>query len=261
MSYIAQYINSLNSNNRKVLTTFLTAGFPDKEKFTDTAVEMLDSGSDIFELGIPFSDPIADGPVIQKTSFSALQNNVNMEDVFEASYKIKKQSSKPLILMGYSNPILKYGTKLFCEKAKDSGVDGVIIPDIPLEEHNSFFSSAFSVLDKILLTTPVSGEERIKEIDRKSQGFLYCVSVKGTTGGENVFTKEVVENIERTYKYVNKNKMLVGFGISSPNDIEKIKTTCDGVIVASSIMKIMQKENYKIDEVLEFVSSLSKACD
>lgn len=261
MSYISQYIEKINLNNKKALTIFLTTGFPDKNKFIETACSLLDAGADIFELGIPFSDPIADGPVIQKASDQALKNNINMNDVFEAAEKIKFRTNKPVILMGYSNPIYNYGITNFVNQAKNSGVDGVIIPDIPLEEHNTFFTEKFNGLDSILLTTPTSSTERISEIDSKSNGFVYCVSVKGTTGGTNVFNEEVIDNIKRTYKNVNKNKMMVGFGISSSEDINKIKNHCDGVIVASSIMKKMQQEDYKLENIQKFVNELSAACE
>ncbi|MFA8343293.1 MAG: tryptophan synthase subunit alpha [Rhodothermaceae bacterium] len=261
MSYISQYIQSINSSDRKIFTTFLTTGFPEKEKFVETAVEILNAGADIFELGIPFSDPVADGSVIQSASQQVLANNVTINDVFDSAYKIKKTTNKPLILMGYANPLFNYGTKEFFRRAAESGVDGVIIPDIPLEEYNTFFPSDSNGIDKILLTTPATKSERIKEVDQKSEGFVYCVSVKGTTGGKNVFLDEVVQNVKNTYKQISRNKMLVGFGINSPQDIKKIKEHCDGVIVASAIMRMMQKENYKIDEVLNFVSELSAACN
>lgn len=261
MSYISQYIHSLNIKNRKAFTAFLTNGYPNKEKFVDTAVGILDAGADLFELGIPFSDPIADGSVIQKASHQSLQNGSNMEDVFESSYQIKKRTDKPVILMGYSNPIYKYGINKFSLKAKDSGVDGVIIPDIPIEEYNSFVNSNLKELDVILLATPTSTDARILEIDKKSNGFVYCVSVKGTTGGENIFSDEVLENIDRTYRLINKNKMMVGFGISTPEDIKKIKNNCDGIIVASAIMRKMQKDNYSLDEIFNFVSDMSDACN
>ena len=260
MSYISQYIDTINKKSQKAFTAFLTTGFPEKKKFIDTACGILDAGADLFELGIPFSDPVADGPVIQKASHSALTSGINLNDVFESAEKIKSKTNKPVILMGYSNPIYKYGIKNFANRAIDSGVDGLIIPDIPLEEYNSFVNSDLSKLDLILLTTPASADDRISEIDQKSNGFVYCVSVNGTTGGQDIFTPDTIKNIERTYNTIKKNKMLVGFGVSSPKDIKKIKHTCDGVIVASSIMRKMMEENYSIDEVLNFVSELSNAC-
>lgn len=261
MSYISQYIHSVNLNNRKALTAFLTAGYPDKNNFVDIAAGILDAGADLFELGIPFSDPIADGPVIQKSSHEALQNGITMDDVFTYAEQIKKRTNKPLILMGYSNPIFKYGISAFSKKAKDSGVDGVIVPDIPLEEYSSFVNSNLQSLDTILLTTPLSTDERIYEIDKKSKGFVYCVSVKGTTGGQNVFTEDTIDNIKRTYNKIKNNKMMVGFGISSAEDISKIKNHCDGVIVASSIIRKMQNTNYKLDEIFSYVDRLSQACN
>lgn len=260
MSYISQNIQKINNQNRKVFTAFMTAGYPDKNRCLEYSLDILNSGADIFELGIPFSDPIADGPTIQAASLQALKNNINMEDVFELAEKIKAGSGKPLLLMGYANPIFKYGINRFAARVKDSGVDGLIIPDIPLEEYGSFVTSDLEDLDIVLLTTPSSSDERIIEIDRKSKGFVYCVSINGTTGKEGIFTPEVVKNITRTYNKISKNKMMVGFGISSPEDIFKIKNSCDGVIVASSIIKMISSGVSKM-EILKYTESLSEACN
>jgi tryptophan synthase alpha chain len=260
MNYIRNYIDTLNKNNRKVLSIYLTSGFPDKHNFVDLAKKVLDAGADMIELGIPFSDPLADGPVIQATSKIALDNGVTVKDVLSYSEQIAKHSDKPIILMGYANPLKKYGLKKFFTDAKDCGVKGLIVPDVPLEEYDSFFVEPTNDIEIIILTTPTSSDERITAIDEKSQGFVYCVSVVGTTGVKNGFETGTIDNIKRTYSLVKKNKMMIGFGISKPENIKNFAPYCDGVIVGSRIMKsLIDKDS--LEDTLHIVSGLSEACD
>lgn len=260
MSFISDYIEQVNNNKEKVLSIFLTAGFPNKECFTELAVNILESGADMLELGIPFSDPLADGPTIQYSSFEALRNGTTIKDIFRYTESIKQNTSKPIILMGYANPILNYGLSNFLNDAENSGVDGLIIPDIPLEEYDSFFSNSRSNIDKILLTTPASTDERIKAIDNLSSGFVYCVSVTGTTGARDSFDESILSSIKSTYSLIKKNKMLVGFGISNKGNINQITPYCDGVIVGSAIIKkiIDSKDNFT--NVYDYVKELKSAC-
>lgn len=269
MSYISNYINDLNKKNRKALSIFLTAGFPGKNNFIDSTKNVLDAGADMIEFGIPFSDPLADGPVIQASSKIALDNGVNLKDVFAFSEAISAYSPKPIILMGYANPIRKYGIKKFFDDAVNSGVKGLIIPDVPLEEYEFFFSHSElelsgnqnyrTKLDVILLTTPTSSDERIQAIDAKSEGFVYCVSVVGTTGMKNDFSIGTKDNLQRTYSLLKKNKMLIGFGISKPEDVINFSPFCDGVIVGSRIMKSLL-DGDKLDDTSKIISDLSAAC-
>lgn len=173
---ISEYIDSVNKA-RKVLSIFLTAGFPNKEKFVDTALSVLDSGADMLEIGIPFSDPLADGHVIQESSYDALKQGVKMKDVFSYTEAIVKKTDKPIVLMGYANPIMKYGKNNFAQDAINCGAKGLIVPDVPINEYDDFFNESYNDLEIVLLTTPTSDEERIKLIDKKSRGFVYCVSI------------------------------------------------------------------------------------
>lgn len=260
MSYIKNYIDELNKNNRKALSIFLTAGFPEKNSFVDLAKSVLDSGADMLELGIPFSDPLADGPIIQATSKLALDAGVTSKDVLGYAEQISKYSPKPIILMGYANPIKKYGIENFIQDAVNAGVKGLIVPDVPLEEYDSFFSNKQKDLDVILLTTPTSSEARIKQIDTKSSGFVYCVSITGTTGVKDSFDDSTTDNLKRTYSMMQKNKMLIGFGISKPEDVKRFSPFCDGVIVGSRIMKsLLNKEEQKV--TLKIIEQLSLACE
>lgn len=259
MTRIAQHIEKINKAGRKALSIYLTAGFPSKGNFIDLALNVLDSGADMLELGIPFSDPLADGPVIQASSQAAIENGVSLKDVFYFCEKIKSKTDKPVILMGYANPVVKYGAINFCKDALAAGAEGLIIPDVPLEEYDSFYSDDFKHFEKILLTTPTSSDERIKTIDNKSEGFIYCVTVTGTTGARDNFREDTTKNIERTYSLVSKNKMMIGFGISKPEHIKTFSPHCDGVIVASALIKKME-ENASSSSLMEYINSLSEAC-
>ena len=260
MSKIRKHIENLNNDNRKVLSIYLTAGLPDENKFVDLAKYVLDAGADMMEIGIPFSDPLADGPVIQQSSQMALEQGITIEKAINAAGQITKETDKPIILMGYANPVIAFGKKEFAEAAIESNVSGVIIPDVPLEEYDDFFEDKFNGLDTILLTTPTSSEERIKEIDNKSSGFLYCVSVTGTTGVRNSFQEDTIANLKKTYSTVEKNEMLIGFGISKPENIKTFSPFCDGVIIGSAVVKSVMNDNNNFEDTRELVKSLSESC-
>lgn len=259
MSIIKNRIEQINKEGRKALSIFLTSGFPTLDKFVDRTNKIIDAGADIIELGMPFSDPLADGGVIQQSSQIALQNGITQSQTFQFAEQIKKANKKtPLILMGYANTIIQYGINQFEKDAINAGVDGLIIPDVPLEEFDDFFSHFTNELDKILLTTPTSSKDRIITLDTKSTGFLYCVSVAGTTGVRNGFNNDVINNLKSTYDLVKKNKMLIGFGISKAEDIEQLSPFADGFIVGSAIIKSMQNENF--EETIKLIKSLRIAC-
>lgn len=258
MLKIYKKIEEVNNRSEKVLSVFLTAGYPDKENFVELALGVLDAGADMIEIGIPFSDPLADGAVIQKSSHVAIENGVNLESVFEFSRSIRAKIDKPLILMGYANPVFRYGVIRFVSDAVNCGIDGLIIPDIPLEEYDSFYPSNQISMDRILLTTPQSGEERIKEIDSKSSGFVYCVSVSGTTGIRNSFTDIEIKSLQNTRNLIKKNKMLVGFGISTVANIKQVSPFCDGVIVGSAVIKKLDESGK--EGVFDLVRNLKSGC-
>ncbi len=258
MLKIYKKIEEVNNRSEKVLSVFLTAGYPDVESFVELALGVLDAGADMLEIGIPFSDPLADGAVIQKSSMVAIENGVNLDTVFEFSRLIRSKTDKPLILMGYANPVFRYGIDRFLSDAVGCGIDGLIIPDIPLEEYDSFYPSNQISLDRILLTTPQSGEERIKEIDSKSSGFVYCVSVSGTTGVRNSFTDTEIKPLQNTRNLIKKNKMLVGFGISTVANIKQVSPFCDGVIVGSAVIKKLDESGK--EGVFDLVRNLKSGC-
>jgi len=259
MSFIKKYIEEINTRKEKVLSVFLTAGYPDRNRFMDTAKALLDSGADMLEIGIPFSDPLADGPVIQASSKTALDEGTNIKDCLTWSEELFHYSSKPLIFMGYGNPIKKYGIKQFMNDSVNAGVKGLIVPDVPFEEYDSFFPKDLEGPEIILLTTPTSPDERIKQIDFLSSGFVYCVSITGTTGTKENFTKENFENLKRTRSVISKNKMLIGFGISGPEDVKRFLPYCDGVIVGSAIIKSLLNSD-GLTKTRQLVGELKEAC-
>jgi tryptophan synthase alpha chain len=263
MAGIKEAIEKANSENRLALSIYITSGFPDKDNFVDVVLRVFEAGADMIEIGVPFSDPLADGPVIQKSSFEALQNGVTPALTLEYVRKIREKTDKPLILMGYLNPIINYGIDKFIKDSIEAGVNGLIIPDLPLEEHKKMIDERFKGLDVSLLTTPTSTESRIKEIDNYSEGFVYCVSVMGTTGVRNKFDESVLNNINRTYKTVVRNKMMIGFGISKGEDVKRFAPYCDGVIVGSAVIKLLSSDYENKNEfrsTSQLVRELSEAC-
>ncbi len=259
MSIIEDYISKKNKKNEKVLSIFLTAGFPNKNSFVELALRIFDAGADMLEIGFPFSDPLADGPIIQHSSQIALENGVNLKETFQFIKEIRKQTDKPIIMMGYANPVLSYGIKKFADEANEPGINGIIIPDIPIEEYDNFFNCTFSGIDIILLITPTTSNDRIKLIDEKSSGFVYCVSVSGTTGIHHHDKSSSIDFIKRTRSTVKKNKTLVGFGISNEEDARSFAPYCDGIIVGSAVIKSLMDDDPNHKKTIELVNKLKLA--
>jgi tryptophan synthase alpha chain len=258
-SKIENYIKSINDNESKVLSVFLTCGFPIKDGFEELALSVLDSGADMLELGVPFSDPIADGSVIQYSSQVALQNGMNLETCLSITKKIKSKTTKPIILMGYANPFLSYGIDRLAASIKENGVDGIIVPDVPIEEYDSFFGDSFIETDTILLVSPTSTRERIVEIGKKSSGFVYCVSVKGITGKKNNFEQSSIDYIKSTKSILENKKVLVGFGISDDHSAVNFSNVSDGVIIGSAVINLLKNSNGNFKETLDFVGRIKNA--
>lgn len=256
---ISDYISAKNKIGEKILSVFLTAGFPGKDSFTDLALEILDAGADMLEIGFPFSDPLADGPTIQYSSLEALKKGITLKEVFNYVELIRKKNDKPVILMGYANPVLNYGINKFAADAINTGVNGVIIPDVPIDEYENFYSNSFDNLDVILLSTPTTSEERIKLIDKKSRGFLYYVSITGTTGNKLSHQNLLNNQLKNIRNLVTKNPLLIGFGISSPEDAKILSPYCDGIIVGSAIIKSLMNRNGSYQPTIELVKTLKNA--
>ena len=248
-------------NKRAALIPFVVAGDPDLKTTEALVLKMAEAGADIIELGVPFSDPLADGPTIQAASQRALQNGVNLKDIFSLAERLKGINT-PLVLMTYFNPVFHYGLKEFAEGCGRSGIDGVIIPDLPPEEAGPWMGEARRMgLDTIFLVAPTSPPDRIKLVSRCSQGFIYYVSVTGVTGPRENLPDEL-EQAVKGIKEQSKKRVAVGFGISTPEQAKRISLFADGIIVGSAIVKMIE-ENLKnpelIDRVKDFVSSFAKA--
>ena len=261
MSRIDRTFKILKNRGQVALIPFIVAGDPDLETTEALVLKMAESGTDIIELGVPFSDPLADGPIIQAASQRALQNGVNLRDIFRLTERLKGIDI-PLVLMTYFNPVFCFGLKDFAEGCQKSGVDGVIIPDLPPEEAGLWISEARRMnLDTIFLVAPTSPPERIRLVSRCSRGFIYYVSVTGVTGTRENLPEEVGLAVKRI-KEVSQKPVAVGFGISTPEQAKTVSRFADGIIVGSAIVKIIG-ENLKspdmIDRVGDFVSSLTKA--
>jgi tryptophan synthase alpha chain len=257
MNRIIEKLRSLSTRKEKALVCFLTAGFPTIGATVPLVLEIEKSGADIIELGMPFSDPLADGPVIQHSSQVALSEGITLDKILLHVKTIRKSSEIPLVLMGYLNPILAYGAEKFFHTAAKAGVDGVILPELPFEESNRYKSILDGIgLAHILLVTPTTPTERILLIDRASSGFLYCVSSTGVTGSANKTLND--SYIPGVKNNAIKNPVLVGFGIKTPADARRIATHADGVIVGSAlIQRIAQGESIK--EIGAWVRELKEA--
>lgn len=231
-------------DDEKIMSLFITAGYPDLESTVDLILGFEKNGADIIELGVPFSDPLADGPTIQYASNTAIENGITLEKIFEIVRNVRRSSDIPIILMGYINPVLNFGVEKFCKVASECGVDGLIIPDAPIEE--SFIISTEAKknnLDLIYLVAPNSTDSRMKKIDELSSGFVYCVSVTGVTGarkGEDV-AKSVDTFIDRVNANIIRNPKLVGFGIKNYEDARLITQKADGFIVGSALIDTIRK--------------------
>ncbi len=238
MNRLTRKLGELQSVNRKALSIFITAGFPDLESTVGIVRTLGENGADFIELGIPFSDPLADGPTIQKSSDIALRNGVTIEKVFGMLSELRSVSDIPVVLMGYVNPLLSYGVEKFAAKAAVSGADGLIVPDLPPEESAELREAADRhALSTIFLAAPTTPDERLRRLDEASTGFLYCVSMTGVTGRRNGLSGDTLDFLKRCRRVVKKNPTLAGFGISGGSDAAMLAPYCDGIIVGSALIK------------------------
>ena len=258
MHRIDQVFKRLKAKGEKALIPFITAGDPDLATTKALALEMADKGADLLELGIPFSDPLADGPTIQAASNRAVQGGIHLKEVLELAGEIRRETEIPLILMGYYNPILQYGLERTAREAADQGVDGFIIPDLPPEEAAPWrVAAAKAGVATIFLAAPTSGAERIKHMARLTRGFLYYVSVTGITGARTELPSDLVAALKEVRSLV-KCPLAVGFGISTPEQVRWLAPYVDGIVVGSAIVQRVAKLKGQelIKEVVEFVASL-----
>lgn len=258
MSRIEKKFEALRKNKEKALIAYIMAGDPSLHDTERLIPDLEKAGADFIELGIPFSDPLADGPTIQKAAIRALKNGVSLKDVLDLVKRVRKVSQAPLIFMSYYNPIFKYGEERFVKDAVMAGVDGVIVPDLPPEEASSLIScSREHGLDTIFLLAPTSDRDRIRKVCESSTGFIYYVSLTGVTGTREGVSKNIGSMVKKI-KAHTKIPVAVGFGISRPEQAREVSLSADGVIVGSAIVKVLE-ENIGKKEMLKKVRDFAKS--
>ncbi|MFZ1529277.1 MAG: tryptophan synthase subunit alpha [Ferruginibacter sp.] len=233
------------AKKNKVLNMYYTAGYPQLNSTVPVIVSLQDNGADIIEIGIPYSDPLADGEVIQQSSAIALQNGMSIPLLFEQLKNIRRLINIPVILMGYLNPVLQFGFENFCAAAASAGVDGFILPDLPMYEYETQYATVMKKygLHLIFLVTPDTADERVKKIDELSGGFLYAVSSSSTTGKQIAVHDGLVAYLERLNRLQLKNPILVGFGINDQKSFELVCNHANGAIIGSAYIKALAEAN------------------
>jgi tryptophan synthase alpha chain len=237
---MSRLTNLFNQKTAKVLNVYCTAGFPHLNSTLEVMESLQANGADIIEVGMPYSDPLADGEIIQSSSLVALENGMTIEVLFEQLANMRKSIHIPVILMGYMNPILQYGFERFCKAAKEAGVDGLILPDLPLFEFDTIYGNTIkeNSLDFIFLVTPETSEERLRKLDNLSTGFLYAVSSSATTGKDKDFSK-VALYLKKLKGFGLKNPFLVGFGIKDKESFNAVNEYSNGAIIGSAYIKAL----------------------
>lgn len=260
MNRIDRRFSELKAAGKKAFMPFLTAGYPDLVRTGEFVLEFEKRGADVIEIGIPFSDPIADGPVIQQSSHDAIKNGTTLKKVFHLISRLRKKTQIPLVAMTYFNLILNYGPSCFIKDALVSGFDGVIIPDLPPEEEADFFREAQKHgLKVILFISPTTPPERAGFIAGRAEGFIYFVSLTGVTGARKDLPEELGLQLRAAKKAAGDTPVCAGFGVSTPQQVKKVSAFCDGVIVGSAIVKKISENINKRDLVKvlgDFVASL-----
>ncbi len=259
MSKIGKKFEEISKKGTSAFIPYICAGDPDLKTSGRILLELQKRGVDIIELGIPFSDPIADGPTIQKASLRSLNGGTSVKKIYRLLKSIKNEIEAPLVVMTYYNPVLKYGVEKFINDFKSVGVDGIIVPDLPPDEADSFIELADDYeFDSIFLLSPTSNYERIKKVSRASRGYIYYVSVLGVTGARQSLSKTLGKKIKEIKRYT-KLPISVGFGISTPEQVGYVGKMAEGVIVGSAIIKVIESNLGKsalVKKVGDYAESL-----
>lgn len=249
-------LNQIFKEKNNLISIFFTAGFPKLHDTTTIISELNKSNVDFIEVGLPYSDPLADGPTIQDSSQIALQNGMNLDIVFEQLKSIKETNTTPLVLMGYVNQLLKYGEDKFCKACVDCGIETVILPDLPMVEYENHYQQLFKKygLTNVFLITPHTSEERIRKIDKLTEAFIYVVASASITGAKGEISNQQIAYFERIKAMNLKSNLIIGFGIS---DNKTFTTTCNyanGAIIGSAFIKELSKNG--INGVGKFIQSI-----
>ena len=263
MSRLREVFRAARAARRAAFVAYITAGDPDLRRTPELAVALRRAGADVLELGVPFSDPIADGPTNQRAAERALAAGTTLDGVLGAVRVIRAEEELPIVLFTYANPVVRYGIDRFADDASAAGVDGVLFTDVPLEEMGRFSPALRRcALDPVLLVTPTSTADRVKAASRHGRGFLYLVSRTGVTGASSQLDPELAANIRSTRK-LSRLPVAVGFGISTPAQVAEVAAIADGVVVGSAIVDRIGRAGDVVglaDVVQRFVTPLAEAC-
>ena len=262
MSRIAARFEALRKRNETALVAFVTAGDPDMAATEVMLLGLADAGVDLIEIGVPFSDPIAEGPTIQRSSERALANGTSLRRILELVGRIRDRIELPILLMGYANPIHAMGPVPFAEAAEAVGLDGIIVPDLPMEEGEPFYKECRSRgIDAVLLAAPTSTPERMEALVSRTAGFLYYVSLQGVTGFRDELAQGIAERVELARSFGD-IPICVGFGISTPAQAAELRGVADGVVVGSAFVRAIEGAGSReeaVDAVTELARSLKAA--
>ncbi len=251
-------INKLLNEKKDILSIYFTAGYPKLNDTVSILETLEDAGVDLVEIGMPFSDPLADGPTIQASSLKALENGMSLKVLFEQLRDVRKKVSIPIILMGYFNTVYKYGVDNFLASCEAVGVDGTILPDLPFKEFNENYSDTFKQkgISNIFLITPQTNDERIKLIDTHTTGFIYMVSSAAVTGTKKDVSEKQVKYFERVNNLNLNHPTLIGFGISNHDTFENACRYSNGAIVGSAFIKMLERRGNSKKNIVSFVDSI-----
>ena len=249
-------INKTLNQDKKLLSIYFTAGFPQLEDTVPILEQLQEAGVDMIELGLPFSDPLADGPTIQESSTQALRNGMTTDKLFTQLEGIRDHIHVPLIVMGYFNPMMQYGVERFCKRCQEVGIDGLIIPDLPADVYHEQYQSLFQQygLLNMFLITPQTPDERIRYVDQVSEGFIYMVSSAATTGAQGSFGDTQQHYFQRIADMKLQSKLLVGFGISNEETYQTAIAHSQGAIIGSAFIKYLEANGNQ--SVEEFVKTI-----
>ncbi|TAL10778.1 MAG: tryptophan synthase subunit alpha [Nitrospirae bacterium] len=259
MSRLQKTFSALHARHEKALIAYIMAGDPSLEETESYVRQLSEAGADVIELGVPFSDPIADGPVIQQAAERALRSGTSLKKILATVRSLRMKTQVPLVLMAYYNSIFRYGEAAFCRDAAAAGVDGLIVPDMPTDEAGTIHPLAEAAgLDVIFLLAPTSPSERQSRVARLSRGFIYYVSLTGITGAKLTDKVDVEKKVREIRRYT-KTPVAVGFGIATPDDARQVARVADGVIVGSALVKLVAEGGQVSDRLASFTRSLKAA--